>query len=277
MADDASAGEPIAGDAGPGDAGPSGAGVEEPGQNHPGLDPRPAYYAARPGGWRDWWTVLHPPYTAWHLSNAVIGACLAPMVNTTRLLATVGAFFLAVGIAAHAFDELNGRPLRTRIPSGALVAVATVALAGAVGLGVVGIVQVGWPLVPFLVIGPLLVLGYNFELFGGVIHNAVGLAASWGAFPVLTAYVAQTGRLALGPVVAAGGALAMTLAQRALSTPARLLRRRTDAVGGTISLSDGTELPLDRATLLAPLEGALRAMSWGMVALATGLAIARLG
>ena len=48
-------------------------------------------------------------------------------------------------------------------------------------------------------------LAYNAELFGGVIHNDVGFSASWGAFPVLTAYVAQTGRLALAPVLAASG------------------------------------------------------------------------
>ena len=72
---------------------------------------RPAFYAARAGGWRDWWTLLHPPYTAWHLAYVVIGACLAPTVNLTRLVATLLAFFFAVGLAAHSLDELNGRPL----------------------------------------------------------------------------------------------------------------------------------------------------------------------
>jgi len=97
---------------------------------------RPAYYAARPGGWRDWWTLLHPPYTAWHLSYAVIGAALAPRVYTSRLIATVLAFFLAVGLAAHALDELRGRPLRTRIPSPVLIAVVIAGLAGALALAV---------------------------------------------------------------------------------------------------------------------------------------------
>ena len=116
---------------------------------------RPAFYAARAGGWRDWWTLLHPPYTAWHLAYVVIGACLAPTVNLTRLLATLLAFFLAVGLAAHSLDELNGRPLGTHIPTGALIAVTVVGLAGAVALGVAGVSRVGWPLVPFLVLGPL--------------------------------------------------------------------------------------------------------------------------
>jgi hypothetical protein len=239
-------------------------------------EPRPSYYAARAGGWRDWWTLLHPPYTAWHLAYVTIGACLAPAVSLTRLAATLLAFFCAVGLAAHALDELQGRPLRTQIPSGVLVAVAVLGLAGSLALGIAGVVQVGPALVPFLVIGPLLVVGYNFELFGGIIHNDIGFAASWGAFPLLTAYVAQTGRLALAPVIAAVGAFALSLAQRALSTPARMLRRRSTDVSGAIGLTDGGKLPLDRAVLLAPLERALQSMSWAVVLVAAALAVARL-
>jgi hypothetical protein len=248
---------------------------EAPGQ--PPSEPRPSYYAARPGGWRDWWTLLHPPYTAWHLAYVVIGACLAPVVNVTRLIATLLAFFCAVGLAAHALDELHGRPLHTRIPTAALVAVALGGLAGAIGLGIAGAVQVGAALVPFLVLGPVLVVGYNFELFGGAIHNDVGFAAAWGAFPVLVAYVAQTGRLALAPLAAAGAAFALSAAQRALSTPARMLRRRATDVSGSITLTDGDVSRVDRAILLAPLERALRAMSWGIVLLAVALAVAQAG
>jgi len=248
----------------------------EPGPGDQPPDQRTAFYAARPGGWRDWWTLLHPPYTAWHLAYVVIGGCLAPVVDTTRLIATLLAFFLAVGVAAHALDELHGRPLRTVIPSGALVAAAVGGLSGAVAIGIAGVVQVGPALIPFLVLGPVLAVGYNFELFGGLIHNDVGFAASWGAFPVLTAYVAQAGRLAWAPAIAAVAAFALSLAQRALSTPARLLRRRTDSVAGSIALTDGGRIAVDRAALLAPLEQALRALSWAVVLLAAALAVARL-
>ena len=56
---------------------------------------------------------------------------------------------------------------------------------------------------------------------------------------MLTAYAAQTGRLAVAPVLAAGAALAMSAAQRRLSTPARTLRRRSVRVEGSITLADG--------------------------------------
>jgi hypothetical protein len=246
-----------------------------PGPHPP--DERASYYAARSGGWRDWWTLLHPPYTGWHLGYVVIGACLAPMVNVTRLIATLLAFFFAVGLAAHALDEMHGRPLRTRIPTAALMTVTVGGLAAAIALGIVGVIKVGPALLPFLVLGPVLVVSYNFELFGGFVHNDVGFAASWGAFPVLVAYVAQTGTLALAPVLAAGGAFALSAAQRALSTPARMLRRRAQSVSGSVTLIDGASTSLDRAGLLAPLERALRAMSWGVVLVAAALAVARAG
>src|SRR6266498_379771 len=72
---------------------------------------RPAFYALRSGGWRDYWTLLHPPYTAWHLSYVVFGAVVARSFDGGRLGASVLAFFLGVGITAHALDELSGRPL----------------------------------------------------------------------------------------------------------------------------------------------------------------------
>jgi len=238
---------------------------------------RPAYYAARTGGWRDWWTLLHPPYTAWHLSYVVIGATLAPRVSTTRLLATLLAFFAAVGLAAHALDELKGRPLRTSIPRAALVAVSVAGLAIAVALGVAGLAKVGWVLVPFIVVGPLLVVAYNAEMFGGLVHTDAGFAAAWGAFPVLTAYVAQAQTLALAPVLAAAGAFALSAAQRSLSTPARMIRRRVSSIEGTLTLTDGSTRPVDAKLLIRPLELALRSLSWSIVLVAAALAVARLG
>ena len=239
-------------------------------------DLRPSYYAARPGKWRDMWSVLHPPYTAWHLSYVVIGASLAPHLHVMRLVETLCAFFLAVGIAAHVLDELRGRPLRTEIRSSTLVALAIIGLLGALGIGIYGITQVGWVLLPFMVVGPVLVVAYNFEVFGGALHNAATFAFAWGAFPVLTAYVAQSGRVSVGSFLAAGAAFLFSIAQRTLSMPARLIRRRATAIGGSVTLSSGKSIALDAAALLDPLEEALRAMSWAMVLLATSLAIARL-
>jgi len=157
-----------------------------------------------------------------------------------------------------------------------LITVAVAGLLGAVTLGIVGLSRVGWPLIPFMVLGPVLVVAYNWELFGGLFHSALGFALAWGSFPVLVSYVAQTGRLALAPVIAAVAAFALSAAQRRLSTPARTIRRRATQVEGQITLGNGDVLPLDVRTLLAPLETALHAMSWSVVLFAAALAVARL-
>ena len=149
-------------------------------------------------------------------------------------------------------------------------------LAGAVAIGIVGIARVGAGLAVFIVVGVVLTLGYNLELLGGRLHNDVMFAAAWGAFPVLTAYYAQAETLRLPAVVAAAGAYALSAAQRSLSTPARTLRRSVASVDGTITYLDGRHAPLSTATLLAPLEAALKAMAFGLVALAVALTVLRL-
>ncbi len=237
---------------------------------------RPAFYALRSGGWRDWWTLLHPPYTAWHLSYVVFGAAVAPVLDGVRLGATVVGFFLGVGITAHSLDELQGRPLRTRIPSAVLWAVAVVALAAAVGIGVLGAVEVTWWLLAFVGFGAFVVLAYNLELFGGWFHTDWWFAVAWGAFPALTAYVAQTGTIRAAAVLVSGACLALSAAQRALSTPVRRLRRRTAVVAGQVVLDDGSVEAIDESTLRAAPELALRAMAVALSLLALGLVVARL-
>jgi hypothetical protein len=237
----------------------------------------PAYYAARTTGWRrDVWALLHPPYTAWHLSYVLMGASLAPTVSVVRLVATLLAFFLAVGVSAHALDELRGRPLQTAIPARLLWVAAGIGLVGAIALGITGVLVVGPWLIPFIALGVFFVFAYNLELLRGRVHGDFWFALSWGAFPVLTAYFAQTGRVSVAALAVAAAGYALSYAQRMLSTPARTLRRRSGSVSGELILNDGSQVLLDRPTLLRPLERALSALSWGVVALSLGLVASRL-
>src|SRR3954454_6511651 len=236
----------------------------------------PAFYALRPGGWRDLLTVLHPPYTAWHLSYVAFGAVAAPELHGNRLAATLLAFFLAVGICAHAFDELNGRPLHTQLSDGVLFVMGAVALAGAVAIGVVGAVTVSSALLPFVAVGAFIVVAYNFELFGGRFHSDFWFAAAWGAFPALTGYWINALEIRPEGIVVAAGCFMLSVVQRRLSTPVRELRRRTASVSGRQHLADGTTIELDAARLAAPMEDALRASALALVLLAVGLVIARL-
>jgi hypothetical protein len=241
---------------------------------------RPAFYALQPGGWRDLITVLHPPYTAWHLANVAFGAAAAAEIHTDRFVATLAAFFLAVGVGAHALDELNGRPLKTQLSDRALIGLAACSLAGAIGIGIAGCFIVSASLVPFVLAGAFLVVAYNLELFGGRFHTDFWLAASWGAFPALTSWWVNTLSFGSAKTVVAGalvtaGCFGLTAVQRRLSTPVRRLRRKTASVSGEQRLEDGTVIPLNAAELAGPLDASLRGLSWAIGVLAVGLVVIR--
>ena len=220
---------------------------------------RPAFYALAPGGWRDYVTLLHPPYTLWHLSYVAIGAALAPHVHGDRLVWALAAFALALGIGAHALDELNGRPLRTRIRGSTLVALAGVSIGGAIAIGIGAALAWGLWLLVFVAVGGFLVCAYNLELLGGRFHSDLWFALAWGAFPALTGFYVEAQTLGAAGLLAAAGATALSLAQRRLSTPVRRARRELRTLEGTRRR-----------------EAALRALTVATVLVAATLVAARL-
>ncbi len=220
---------------------------------------RPAFYALRSGGWRDYVTLLHPPYTLWHLSYAAIGAALAPQMKWGLLGWTVLAFLLAMGIGAHALDELKGRPLRTRIPSRVLVSLAAWSIAGACAIGVHVAIDTTWWLLAFVVFGAAVAVAYNLELFAGTLHTPLWFAGAWGAFPVLTGFFASAQRIRLDAVAAAAFALVTSLAQQRLSADVRAARRQA----GDVSLARSAEQALQLLSAAMPLlAGALLLFRW---------------
>jgi len=239
-------------------------------------DEAPAFYAVRGGGWRDYLTLLHPPYTLWHLSYVALGWAAAPASHERRLAGSLVAFFLAVGIGAHALDELNGRPLKTAIPRGTLVGSAVVSIGLACGIGVAGAAMTSWWLLAFVAFGGFIVCAYNLEWFGGAFHTDMWFALAWGAFPALTASWANAERFTAVGLLVAAACYALSRAQRILSTPVRNLRRRTRRVEGTLERTDGTLEQLDAATLRAAPESALRWLSLAMPLLAAGAVVAKL-
>jgi hypothetical protein len=220
---------------------------------------RPAFYALSPGGWRDYVTLLHPPYTAWHLSYVVLGASLAPQWRPGILGLALAAFFLGMGVGAHALDELQGRPLQTRISRPILVLLAAVSLLGAAALGVGVALHTSLWLLVFVAVGTFIAVAYNLELFGGRFHGTLWFALAWGALPVLATYCACAETIRGEAVAAAVFAAIVSWTQRVLSTPVRIQRRQEGALK-----PDG-----QRAEL------ALRLLSAAMVALAVALVLAR--
>jgi hypothetical protein len=220
---------------------------------------RPAFYALAPGGWRDYVTLLHPPYTAWHLSYVVLGAALAPHWRPGVLGLALAAFFLGMGVGAHALDELQGRPLQTRIGRRMLVTLAVVSLAAAAAIGVGTALYTSLWLLAFVIAGAFIAVAYNLELFGGRFHGTLWFALGWGALPVLATYVAAAETLRVEAIAAALFAALVSWTQRVLSTPVRTQRRQ-----------EGALTPLGKQ-----FELGLRILSAAMVSLAVALILLR--
>lgn len=234
---------------------------------------RPAYYAPVGSRAGDLVAVLHPPYTAWHLSHVAIGAALAPQIDWRVLAATLLAFFFGTGIAAHALDERNGRPLHTTLGDRVLTLLAIGGFVAALAVAVIGAVELSaWVLV-WAGAGIVLAAGYALER-PRALHTTLGFALAWGGFPVLVGYWAQARTVTVGAVAVAAAATLISMAQRTLSTPARYLRRNTESAE-MVLLQDGSEERWSDARILATWERPLRLLAWAMVTLAVGMLVSR--
>ncbi|MBA7678830.1 hypothetical protein ES703_87108 [subsurface metagenome] len=219
--------------------------------------------------------ILHIPYLCWHLSYVVIGAALAPVLNCGTLLWTLLAFFLGMGICAHCADELRGRPLKTQIPDWLLVQLCLWSLGGAIAIGLtVGIEETVW-IWPCIIFGGFIVFAYNLEWFRGFFHTNFWFAFTWGAFPAITAYVAQTHTLSPVIVLVAVACLLYSMAQRKLSFQVRFFRRKVSELLGTYRVPDNPtweqNFYLQKQDIIGPPEVALKLMTWTVVAAAIGL------
>lgn len=235
-----------------------------------------AWYDVPGSGWvRDIWVLSHFPYTVWFLSYVVIGAAMAPVMSWGTLGWTLLAFALAMGIGAHCLDEFHGRPLRTKIPGWALMVAAGLSIAGAVAIGtMVGLRETIWVL-PSILFGSFIVVAYTLEWGGGFFHHDYWFGFAWGAFPVLTAYIAQAHTLTLPVIWVAIACVFYSLAQRVLSTQVRFLRRKVYSWGAAYMLnSDPAGTPMHsmgKKEVMGPPELALQLMTWAVVVAAIGL------
>jgi len=227
---------------------------------------QPAYYARTGSPGREILTLLHPPYTMWHLSYVAMGAAIAPRLDWIYLAGTILAFLFGMGVGAHALDELHDRPLGTNLSRGTLITLAVGGISVAAGLAVAGSVVISPWVAAWGMAGVLLALGYPLEV-PGWLHTDLGFGISWGAFPVLVGYWAQTQGLTMPAVALAAVATLISMTQRLLSTPARFVRRHTDQAGATFDLGTQRE-HWGQDRLLDTWERPLRMLAWAMALLA---------
>jgi len=234
------------------------------------VSDRPAFYAPTGSRRGDFVSLLHIPYTLWHLAYVAIGASLATELDWRILAGTLTAFGIGLGIGAHALDEVKSRPLRTGLSDRALWLLGLGAMAATVLIAAVGVAEVSPWVFAWAAAGVLLAVGYALEW--PVVHTDLGFAVAWGAFPVVVGYWAQARELSLPVVIVAVAAILLSLAQRALSTPARFVRRKT--IGSIVSFDD--HRTWQREQLLATWEKPLRLLTWTTIAIAIGLLAAHI-
>ena len=229
------------------------------------MSDAPAFYARTGSVSSDLISLLHTPYTLWHLSYVVIGAAIAPTLDWLILTGTLAAFAIGLGVGAHALDEAKNRPLGTGLSDRALWALGIGAMIVSLVIAGIGAVEVSPWVIVWGIAGVILAVGYALEW--PILHTDNGFALAWGAFPVVVGYWAQTQTISTTGVIVAGAAALLSLAQRALSTPARFVRRRTNE---SMVDFDG-DRQWGRAELLRTWEQPLRLLTWATVILAVGL------
>jgi hypothetical protein len=233
-------------------------------------DRRPAFYAPTGSVTGDVVSLLHVPYTIWHLSYVPIGAALAPDLDWLVLGGTLTAFAIGLGIGAHALDEVKGRPLGTGLSDRVLWAMGLGAMGVSLAIAIVGAFVVSPWVILWAIVGILLAVGYALEW--PVLHTDLGFGLAWGSFPLLVGFWAQTQTLTPAVLAMAVMACLLSLAQRALSTPARFVRRKTEEASAVFD----EDRAWDRRELLATWERPLRLLTWTIVALAVGLLLSHL-
>lgn len=230
---------------------------------------QPAYYARTGSPGRDMLTLLHPPYTLWHLSYVAMGAAIAPRLDWVYLGGTLLAFLFGMGVGAHALDELHDRPLGTALSRGTLLTLAVCGFSAAAALAVAGALVISPWVAVWGTAGVLLAIGYPLEV-PGWLHTNLGFGLSWGGFPVLVGYWAQAQELTAPSLALAAVATLISTTQRLLSTPARFVRRNTEHAGATFDLGAQSE-HWSQDRLLDTWERPLKMLGWAVALLAIAL------
>jgi hypothetical protein len=233
---------------------------------------KPAWYTVGGRGvLSDFVNLLHPPYTLWHLSYVLIGIALSPTIYLDRSIAVLVAYFLGLGIGAHALDETMGNPLKTRLSKGKLYSLGFTSLSIAASIGAYYVVTLSALLLPIIVAEVFFALAYNLESFNRRFHNTLVFSISWGILPFVTGYFVNALSISLGAVLTSVAIGILTYVQRTLSLQARSVRRNLDSPVKSLKLENGKEIPLTEKDLISPAERSLKALTLTIFVFAVAL------
>ena len=217
------------------------------------------------------------------LSYVLIGAVLAPVIYSDRVGITLLAYFLGLGLSAHALNELHAAHWTGKLGRMELTVVFVLPLVGALALGVYGMLKLfsvsesvfaPVALMIFVIVETFFLFAYNTDAFNGRFHSDLWFAFSWAALPTLISYYVNA--LTITPE-----ALLVSLAMAAtagieinLSRWCKDFRRRSSLT--ELQFADGTHQSMSTVELVARPEKALKLIVVAVDAIAIGLIIYRL-
>lgn len=144
--------------------------------------------------------MLFLPYTGMCISFTMIGSMLSESILWDRVLSIFIIYFLALGVSAHAADNLGSKKIK---PWGNFFTTFELKLMVIGGLSVSYAIGIYYIIIftPLLLIIAIMegffLFAYNFELFNGFFHNNFWFAVSWGSLPLLAGFVIQTNSISI--------------------------------------------------------------------------------
>ncbi len=138
------------------------------------------------------WTILHLPYTLMCISFLAIGFGIAHIQRWDVFAWIIFAYFLGLGIAAHAFDQLPemGSSYVKFLTSRELLSLGVLSVSPAVLIGVYWMINLRmWHLIWIIPLQTFFVWAYpNSKFLGGRFHNDFWFAVSFGFIPVMAGF-----------------------------------------------------------------------------------------
>lgn len=177
--------------------------------------------------------MLFLPYTGMCISFTIIGSMLSESIAWDRVLSIFIIYFLALGVSAHAADNLGSKKVK---PWGNFFSIFELRLMVIVGLSVSYILGIYYIITfaPLLLIIAIIegffLFAYNFELFNGLFHNNFWFAVSWGGLPLLAGFVIQTNSISVLSLISSIMAFLVAYIEIRLSRKYKELKRKPQDV-----------------------------------------------
>lgn len=224
-----------------------------------------AWYARSGSKVREFYTILHLPYTSMVLSYVLIGAMLSPTIHVDRVILTLVAYFLGLGFSAHALNELHAAHWTEALGKSELTVLFAVPLGGALvigGYGVLELFALSSSILPSLILMAVILLesfflfAYNTDAFSGRFRSDLSFAFSWAALPTLLSYYVNTLTITTPALLVALAMAATAGIEINLSRWCKDLRRQSSL--SELQFADGTHQKMSTIELTAKPERALK-------------------